>query len=154
MPERDRNKQKRQDLRLQGTLNPRPQGVTHALFRDSDFFDPHDLVQVKYEMLRQVRIDKRPVSHSAKAFGFSRPSLYQAQSTFEQSGLAGLVPKKRGPRSGHKLRPKVMALLTRTRAAEPSLGTDQLAELVEKRFGIQVHPRSIERQLRRPKKGR
>ena len=45
---------KHEALRKEGTLNPRPRAVTNPLFEESDFFDPHDLVQVKYEMLRQA----------------------------------------------------------------------------------------------------
>ena len=58
---------------------------------------------MKYEMLRLVSVEKRPVSEAAKLCGFSRPSFYQAQAAFAQSGLAGLIPQKPGPRSGHKL---------------------------------------------------
>ena len=139
-------------LERQGTLNLRPRDVTHPLFQDSDFFDPHDLLQVKYEMLRQVRIDRRPISQAAREFGFSRPSFYQAQFTFAQSGLSGLLPSKRGPRSGHKLTTRVMQFVTAQRAAEPTLSLARLAELVQQHFNLQVHPRSIERQLRREKK--
>jgi ABC-type Na+ transport system ATPase subunit NatA len=57
------------------------------------------LLQVKYEMLRQVHVDKRAVSRTAKEFGFSRPSFYQAEFAFEQGGFSGLLPQKRGPRS-------------------------------------------------------
>jgi len=70
-----RHDAKRHILRAQGTLNPRPQEVAHALFQESDFFDPRDLLQVKYEMLRQVRVENQAVSHAAEAFGFSRPSF-------------------------------------------------------------------------------
>jgi hypothetical protein len=87
---------KQQLLRHWGTLNPHPQDLTHPLSQESDFFDPHDLVQVKYEMLRQVRVDRQPVSQTARKFGFSRPSFYQAQFTFEQGGLAPQAwPEKR-----------------------------------------------------------
>src|SRR5215471_19313108 len=41
---------KREALRQQGTLNPRPDEVTDELFAARSFFDPRDLVQVKYEM--------------------------------------------------------------------------------------------------------
>ena len=98
-----RNPGKQQTLRQQGTLNPRPQEVNHPLFQASDFFDPDDLLQVKYEMLREVRVEQRPVSQTAQEFGLSRPSFYQAQVSFEQGGLSGLLPHKRGPKSGHKL---------------------------------------------------
>ena len=152
MPKHERHAEKRHSLGQQGTLNLRPQSVTHPLFQENEFFDPHDLVQVKYEMLRQVRIDKQSVSQSAKAFGFSRPSFYQAHFAFEHSGLTGLVPQKRGPKSGHKLTPEVMEFLTQAQADDPSLRLDQLAQLVQRRFHVEVHPRSIERQLRHQKK--
>ena len=54
---------------------------------DSDFFDPDDMIQVKYEMLRQVHVDNLSVSQAAHEFGFSRPSFYQASASFEQAGL-------------------------------------------------------------------
>lgn len=59
-------------------------------------FDPRDLVQVKYEMLRRVSAEGHSVVQSAKAFGLSRPSFYQAQAALQREGLAGLLAKKRG----------------------------------------------------------
>jgi hypothetical protein len=150
--QRKGNPDKQQTLREFGTLNPHPQGVTYPLFQDSDFFDPHDLVQVKYEMLRQVRVDRQPISQTAREFGFSRPSFYQTQFTFEQGGLSGLLPHKRGPKSGHKLTAIVMQFVAEQRVAQPGLSFVQLAELVKQNFDLQVHPRSIERQLLREKK--
>ena len=149
----DRRKdEKQRRLRQHATLNARPEGVTHPLFQGSEFFDAHDLLQVKYEMLRLVSVEKRPVSAAATVFGFSRPSFYQAQAAFAQSGLAGLIPQKPGPRSGHKLTPTVMEFLAQARVAEPSLRPERLASLVKKNFGVEVHPRSIERQFLRQKK--
>ena len=154
MPE-DRSKQdKLAVLREHATLNPRPDGVTHTLFATSEFFDPHDLLQVKYEMLRLVNVDKRPISEAAKVCGFSRPSFYQAQAAFEQHGLAGLIAHKPGPHGGHKLTPAVMQFLTEARTADPGVRAERLATWVRKRFRVQVHPRSIERQLLRKKKPR
>jgi hypothetical protein len=83
---------KEQALREHGSLNPRPHMVTDPLFCEVAFCDARDLVQVKYEMLRRVRVDGQSVTESAAAFGFSRPSFYQAQSAFEQGGLGGLLP--------------------------------------------------------------
>jgi len=143
---------KRQALRQQGVLNPRSQDVQHELFQNSNFFDPEDLVQVKYEMLRQVGVDQQSISASAEAFGFSRPSFYQARSAFQQAGLAGLLPEKRGPRSGHKLTTEVMEFVSRVQTADASLSPAQLAQAVQEQFGLSVHPRSIDRQLRRQKK--
>jgi hypothetical protein len=152
MPRAKNNPDKQKALEQHGTLNPRPQDVSHPLFQDSDFFDPNDLLQVKYEMLRQVQVDKRAVSRTAKEFGFSRPSFYQAEFAFKQGGLSGLLPQKRGPRNGHKLTPEVMEFVGAQRTVEPSLSFAQLAERVEHNLHVKVHPRSIERQLLRKKK--
>lgn len=142
-------------LREQGTLNARPQLVLDELFRDSEFFDPRDLVLVKYEMLRRVRLEEMDVTEAAATFGFSRPSFYQAQALFQQGGLAGLIPKRPGPRHAHKLSDEVLDYLQQQQALHELLRAPQLCELILKKFGLSVHPRSIERALlRRKKKGR
>ena len=146
--------QKRQELRRHGTLNPHPEAVSHPLFHNSDFFDSDDLMQVKYEMLRQVHIDKGSISESAQAFGLSRPSFYQAQSAFQQDGVFGLLPHKRGPQGGHKLTAEVMEFVSQRQSADPSVTTEKLAKAIQRRFRIQVHPRSIQRRMLREKKRR
>jgi transposase len=149
MPEQD---PKLEALRQQGTLNPRPGEVTDELFVEGSFFDSRDLVQVKYEMLRRVQAEGKSVSDAATAFGFSRPSFYQAQSAFGQDGLAGLVPHKRGPKQAHKLTEEVLAILREARLRDPSVRPGELARLIQQRIGTTVHPRSIERALSRHQK--
>jgi transposase len=147
--------EKRQELRRHHALNPRPETVRDPCFRgDNPFFDPTDLVQVKYEMLRRVREEGQPVTEASAAFGFSRPSFYQAQAAFEESGLPGLVPERPGPKRAHKLSEPVVDRLEHALAGEPSLTSAALAALLAERHGLSVHPRSIERALaRRRKKG-
>jgi transposase len=145
---------KLQTLQQQRTLNPRPQHVRDELFLQDGFFDPRDLVQVKYEMLRRVETDGQSVTEAAASFGFSRPSFYQAQSAFDRGGLAGLVPHKRGPKQAHKLTDDVMAFIIEKRQQEPSVRPAELARLIREHFGTTVHPRSIERRLRRHQKKR
>ncbi|MGH7644059.1 MAG: helix-turn-helix domain-containing protein [Gemmatimonadales bacterium] len=141
-------------LRQYGSLNLHPGRVQDPLFAAADFFDARDLVQVKYEMVRRVRVDRHPVSRSAAAFGFSRPALYQAQAALARGGLAALVPKKPGPRRAHKLSLEVVDFLHRARTADPSLRPPELARRVRTRFGRTVHPRSVERALARREKKR
>ena len=143
---------KTEALRRQSALNDHADGVTDPLFAGSDFFDARDLVQVKYEMLRRVRVDVRPITESASAFGFSRPSFYQAQAAFELAGLGGLLPKKPGPRRAHKLSAEVVTFLEQLARSDASLRPADLVERVLEQFGLRVHPRSIERALARPKK--
>ena len=91
------------------TLNPRPEAVRDEQFASSEFLDARDLVQVKYEMVRRVRVDGEPVTRAAAAFGFSRPSFYEAAAAVDRGGLAGLVPAQPGPRRAHKLTDEVVA---------------------------------------------
>jgi transposase len=147
-------RQRREDpkleaLRAERCLNPRPEAVRDEAFRDSPFFDARDLVQVKYEMVRRVRVDGSPVAHSASAFGFSRPSFYEAAAALDAAGLAGLVPARPGPRRAHKLSEEVVGFARRLKDDDPSLRSTELAEAIAERFGFQVHPRSVERALAR-----
>jgi transposase len=141
-------------LRAEGALNRRADQITDPLFGTHEFFDARDVVQVKYEMLRRVEIDTQPVAPTAAAFRFSRPSFYQAQRAFQRRGLAGLLPQKRGPHGGHKLTGTVIAFLQQVRARDASLRPAELAQHLAQRFGIRVHPRSIERALERQEKKR
>jgi len=152
MPSGKKEDSKRATLRQNRTLNPHPQDVMDRLFKENEFFDSRDLVQVKYEMLRRVRVERVSVSHSAAVFGFSRPSYYQAQMAFEQEGFAGLIPEKRGPRQAHKLNTEVLDFVVQAQAAQPAPRFGELARRIEERFGFPIHPRSIERALFRQKK--
>ena len=155
MPARNQDDPKRQALSRSGTLHPHPERITDTLFLDSEFFDPRDGVQVKYEMLRRVREEGMSVSRASAAFGLSRPTFYGARSAFEREGLVGLLPEKKGPRRAHKLSPEVLAFIDAVRAAEPGLKPADLAGRVLERLGVQVHPKSISRaQARLEKKQR
>lgn len=136
-------------LRAERSLNPRPEAVRDQAFLGSEFLDSRDIVQVKYEMVRRVRMDGEAVSHSAAAFGFSRPSFYEAAAAIDTGGLAALVPARPGPRRAHKLNDEVVAYAHAHLEAEPSLRSVDLVTLIEERFGIRVHPRSVERALAR-----
>ncbi len=141
------------------TLNPHPEQVHDERFVASDFFDPRDVTQVKYEMVRTVEAEGSSVTAAAGAFGFSRQSYYAAAGALAEHGLAGLVPAKPGPRRAHKLDDEVLDHLEDLRSADPSIGSSGLAAAVTERFGFSVHPRSVERALarrevaRRPKSG-
>ncbi|MCP4600370.1 MAG: helix-turn-helix domain-containing protein [Proteobacteria bacterium] len=141
---------KEKALRDSGALNTHP--VRDALFSDSDFFDPHDLVQVKYEMLRKVNKEAESVSDAAASFGFSRPSFYKILADFKSEGISGLLPRKRGPRGGHKLTAEILEFIKNSCTMDQSMSIPALLGEVEKRFGTRVHRRSLERALHRCEK--
>ncbi|MGA7540116.1 MAG: helix-turn-helix domain-containing protein [Steroidobacteraceae bacterium] len=134
-------------LLAEGTLNPAPEKVRDPKFREGEFFDPRDAVQVKYEMLRRVSLENASVTAASEEYGVSRPTYYQAKTSFEEAGVAGLVPKKRGPRGPHKLQGEVLAFLERRLVPGEPIRARALSRLIRKEFGLDVHPRTIERSV-------
>jgi transposase len=129
----------------EGTLNPSPGKVRDPKFQENEFFDPRDLVQVKYEMLRRVSIEKASATEATEEYGVSRPTYYQTKSSFDKGGLAGLVPRKRGPHGPHKLQGEALAFVQQQLVAGQPVRARELAKLVRQRFDLAIHPRTIER---------
>lgn len=147
-----RARDKRAALRRRGCLHHHPERVRAELFAKQEFFDPEDLVQVKYEMLRRVRMEGETIRRAAVDFGLSRPSFYAAQERFDEEGLVGLVPEKPGPKEGHKLTEEIVDFLEQLAGEEPAMRAQDLAGRLRERFAVEVHPRSVERALGRRRK--
>jgi transposase len=128
------------ELKRTGTLNSRPASVSDALFKENPFFDPKDLLQVRYEMLRRHMVEEASIVDVAAKFGVSRPTVYQAQAAFQQDG--------------HKLSAEIIEYVRTLRAAEPGLTTVACVQAVQEKFSITVHRRSLERALASKKKPR
>lgn len=146
------NESKRRALRESRTLNKNADKVIDPKFRNMEFFDPHDLLQVKYEMLRSAKKEGTAIQKAAEAFGFSRITFYKASQAFKAEGLAGLLPKKKGPRHAHKLSGEVMEYVGRLIEEDPKIKISKIRQKLKKRFGLRVHKRSIERAIRKGKK--
>jgi transposase len=96
-------------------------------------------------MLRRVSVEKTSVTEVSDQYGVSRPTFYQAKADFGETGIAGLVPQKRGPHGPHKIQSEVLAFLIAQLSPGEPIRARELAKLVQKEFGIDVHPRTIER---------
>ena len=143
-----RDQSKEASLAASRTLNPHPEGVTDPAFTSGAFFDPADLVQVKYEMVRAVEAGGLGAGAAASAFGLARQSYYNARKALAERGLAGLIPARPGPKGGHKLTAAVVDFLEQQHAAaDPAPSSAQLAAAVADQFGVTVHKRSVERAL-------
>lgn len=153
MADQEADANKTRALTRTGTLNKKHPDVRDELFHEEDFFDPRDLLQVKYEMLRRVRTDHWPVTRAAAAYGFSRFAYYDAAANFSAQGLAGLLPRKKGPRHSHKLSGEVLQFLDE-RLDEKPYNAEELASMLSHHFALEVHPRSIGRAMARWKKKR
>ncbi len=140
-------------LRAAGALHPHPDAITDALFLRFAFFDRRDRVQVKYEMLRAHDVDGRRISEVARAFGTSRQALYAAAAAFQAQGIPGLLPRPRGPKRAHKCTDEILDFAEQWRAEEAK-EERSVIDAIRRRFGVTIHPRSLQRALtRRTKKG-
>ena len=127
MPAKSDSKQaKIRALAEEGTLNPVPGKVQDPKFQDGEFFDPRDIVQVKYEMLRRVSAENASVTSATEDYGVSRPTYYQTRASFEEAGIAGLVPRKRGPQGPHKVRGAVLEFIREQRVEGEPIRARQL----------------------------
>ena len=141
-------------LRAAGALNPKPGSVRDEAFLEGQFFDPNDLIQVKYEMLRRHREEHKSVTEVARSFGTSRQAFYTAKTLFDGQGIPGLIPKQRGPHGAHKCTEEVLDFAEQWQAAHPDLPAPGLSEAIRQAFGITINPRSVDRALARRKKKR
>ena len=145
---------KEEFLKKQSSLNPYPENVKDELFMSGDFFDPRDLVQVKYEMIRRVCREGWSVVRAAGTFGFSRVAFYRAWAAFEKAGLPGLLPLRPGPKNPHKLSPDILLYIKKSLEGETVPNSKDLSKMIEQKFGTSIHPRTIERAIARVKKKR
>ncbi|TVQ36469.1 MAG: helix-turn-helix domain-containing protein [Spirochaetaceae bacterium] len=143
---------KQEAMSRQNVLYHNAESVTDELFQTEDFFDPHDLIQVKYEMLRRVRTDNWSVTRAADTFGFSRISYYAIQRAFDAEGLPGLLPRKRGPKQPTKLSDTVIAFIDEQREQTPPPSAAHVQALLAEHLGVTVHKRTVERVLQSKKK--
>jgi transposase len=132
-------------LLAEGTCNPAAEKVRDPKFREHDFFDPRDLVQVKYELLRRVSLEHASVTAATAEYGVSRPTYYQTKAHFAAAGIAGLVPRKRGPHGPHKLQGAAWAFVEQHLVAGEPVRARALAKQLQQHFALTIHPRTIER---------
>ncbi len=92
--------EKQDRLREAGTLNRTPERFSDPMFAVGEFFDARDLLQVRYEMVRVVRLGEVTLAQAAARFGVSRPTCFRIVKAFDGGGLQELIPARRGGREG------------------------------------------------------
>ena len=155
MPENPKRKQ--QHLREAELLHAQPERVQDPLFEQfPDFFDAHDQLQVRYEMLRSHRVDEQKVAAIGQRYGVSRQTFYNLQERFLSEGTAGLLSRKPGPKGPSKLTRELLQFVEQRFQQEPDLGGSSLVRQLEERFGVSFHKRTLEKLLKelRSKKNR
>jgi len=132
-------------LQKNGTFNKNHTKVTEQRFISDDFFDPRDLVQVKYEMLRSVRESERNIDEVAGKFGFSRSGFYKIKASFEKEGVSAFVPNKTGPQNARKLTKEYQQFIDGYLKENPDTSSGNMAEILKIERGIEISKRTVER---------
>ncbi len=139
---------KKKALLASGTLNPHPEAVRSDLFK-TEFFDPCDLAQVKYEMLRAHKVDEDPVAEACRQFGFSRETFYRIERAFHELGFCSFLPAKRGRKGPIKLKGEVLEFTLAKQKEDPDLDPGRLADLIRERYGIPIHRTTVLRGMKK-----
>lgn len=139
---------KKKALLASGTLNPHPEAVRSDLFK-TEFFDPCDLAQVKYEMLRAHKVDEDPVAETCRQFGFSRETFYRIERAFHELGFCSFLPAKRGRKGPIKLKGEVLEFALAKQKEDPDLDPGRLADLIRERYGIPIHRTTVLRGMKK-----
>ena len=96
------------------------------------------------------RLCRQAVNHGgSRRVWRLRPSYYQAKANFDTAGIAGLVQAKPGPRGPHKLDDDIMAFLKARLIPGEPVRARELARLVRNELNVELHPRTIERALKK-----
>ena len=138
------NPVREKEMKSNGTYNYRAEQVRAKIFTENPFFDAHDTMQVKYEMLRAVEKDGMDITAAAEAFGFSRVSYYQIKRDYEASGIAGLAPQKRGPQGSRKITEEDIEY---ARNLVNTHTKNQILLRLREERGITISRRTLERNL-------
>lgn len=137
---------KHRHLKKAGLFNPDQERVKDPLFLEhTNFFDPCDNLQIRYEMLRSHLMESDSVVEVCRRFGISRQSFYTIEEKFKQEGTAGLLPKRPGPRGPSKITAEVLEFVLQCLQAGQKISIIEIKSQIQKKFGVSLHRRTIEK---------
>jgi len=136
---------KKDILMENGTFNKNYKNVKAAKFINDQFYDPMDIAQVKYEMLKEVEQNGITITDAADNYGFSRTAYYNIKDAFSSQGIKGLIPEKSGPKSPHKLTQTYQERIDEWVAGNPGISSNDIAALINQDGTIQINKRTVER---------
>ena len=150
------DKNKIQFLKKEGILNLKPDRILCKKFQTLDFFDPLDLPQVRYEMLRSARVDNTSVAGACRKFGFSREYFYRLERGFRERGYASLLASRKGRRPIIALNQEIVNFIAHRKIEEPNVSGESLRKEILRLYKVDCSRRTVERiveQLGLGKKG-
>jgi transposase len=136
---------KRAFLKNEGLLNSKPQRVSHPLFETLDFFDPFDLPQVRYEMIRSARVEKMSVLEACQLFGFSREYFYKLERAFMSRGYIAMLGSTMGRRPIIALNQEIINFIAHQKIEQPGVSGEKLRQQIQRLYKVDCSRRTVER---------
>lgn len=132
-------------LEKEGLLNPKPERVVHPFFKTIDFFDPFDLPQVRYELIRSARVEESSVSEACKLFGFSREYFYKLERAFMERGYVALLGSTMGRRPIIALNQEIINFIAHRKMERPEISGEKLRQEIQGIYKVDCSRRTVER---------
>lgn len=136
---------KKDFLQKEGLINPKPERVNYELFESNVFFDPLDLPQVRYEMIRTARVDSISVAKACRFFGFSREYFYKLERSFMDRGFVALLGSPKGRRPLIGLNNEILNFIIHRKIDNPKLSGEDLRQEILYLYKIDCSRRTVER---------
>ena len=128
-----------------GTYYKRYLSVKKQGFNVGGFYDPRDIVQVKYEMIREAQDSGRTIRDVAEDFGFSRTAYYAIKEDFDANGMLAFIPEKKGPRRQYKLTEQLREFVDEYAAGHPKARAAEIVGAIMSERGVEISKRTVER---------
>lgn len=105
-----------------------------------------DIIQWRYEMIREASLSKSSIDDICKKYHYSRDMYYYYKGKFDAQGILGLADDKPGPRAATKRTEDVDRLIIELRFKKPHINMYEIAEQLNK-MGVDISARSVSRTL-------
>lgn len=105
-----------------------------------------DVVQWRYEMIRESSLSRQPIEHICHKYNYSRDMYFYYKGKFDAQGMLGLVDQKPGPHKPSKRTDAADRRIIEVRFKQPHLNMYEIAHQMQQE-GFDISSRSIARTL-------
>ena len=138
---------KQSHLKKSNTFNTKSDKITARLFADNELMDPQDLLQVRYELVRAIEYDKKPIKEICAEYGVSATTARRYIDDLRKGGLIALVPDPKGPSGPTKLTKEAAEFIENYLKENPRASGGKIHNALEAKLHLGVSKRTVERFL-------
>ncbi len=144
---------KQSRLKESNTFNTNSDKITARIFADNRLMDPQDLLQVRYEMVRAIECEDRPIREICEEYGVSPSTARRYRDDLRRGGLIALVPEQKGPSGPTKLTKEAAEFIDAYLDESPGSSGGKIHNALESRLHLGLSKRTVERYLSKKGQG-